>query len=426
MKINILKLVLSLIFIFIFQVKNSAQWVLKTSFGTNDFLYDVHFLDNNIGYAAGAIFIQSTSTFEGIIIKSTNGGDNWNTLNIGTLPSLRSIYFIDNLIGLAVGDNGTIIKTIDGGINWTQPISGTVNNLESIFFISPTSGYICGKDIILKTTNGGDTWDIFPIAGLFSSIYFTDLNTGYALGIIPNSGIGPPIATFIIKTIDGGLNWVQKYYISNKNLSSVHFINSTIGYAVGYDIKLKTIDGGDTWNILNLPNGAGTSSVFFTSIDTGYAVGIDYSIVGEPALILKTVDGGINWNKQIVSSSVHLSDIQFINSSIGFTVGGRGGIGYEIHKTINGGETITNTNSNKNNFSKFNIYPNPSPSGNFILESEQVKSVELVSIDGKIVFTQTINQPKTELRTGLPKGLYFVKITFENKKQVIQKLIVSE
>jgi len=76
--------------------------------------------------------------------------------------------------------------------------------------------------------------------------------------------------------------------------------------------------------------------------------------------------------------------------------------------------------------SNINIYPNPSPSGNFVLESEHVTSVELLSIDGKTIFTQIVNQPKTELRTGLPKGLYFAKITFENKKQVIQKLIVTQ
>lgn len=103
-----------------------------------------------------------------------------------------------------------------------------------------------------------------------------------------------------------------------------------------------------------------------------------------------------------------------------------------VGSTINGiqegvvwSTLVTGINSFEKN-PAINIYPNPSPSGNFVLESEQITSVELLSIDGKTVFTQTINQSKTELRTGLPKGLYFAKITFENKKQVIQKLIVSE
>lgn len=74
----------------------------------------------------------------------------------------------------------------------------------------------------------------------------------------------------------------------------------------------------------------------------------------------------------------------------------------------------------------YKIYPNPSKTGDFTLESEKTKSIKIITIEGKTVYTQIVNQSKTELRTGLPKGLYFATITFKNKKQVIQKLIVSE
>ena len=114
--------------------------------------------------------------------------------------------------------------------------------------------------------------------------------------------------------------------------------------------------------------------------------------------------------------------------------GGTGGLmNWDIiGSTINGIQegvlwsTLVTGVDNFENTSNVKIYPNPSQSGNFVVESEQVKSVELLSIDGKTVFTQTINQSKTEIKTGLPKGLYFVKLTFENKKQVIQKLIITQ
>lgn len=84
---------------------------------------------------------------------------------------------------------------------------------------------------------------------------------------------------------------------------------------------------------------------------------------------------------------------------------------------------ITDIKENTIRNPSVSIYPNPSPSGNFTLESEQAKWLEIMSIDGKTVFTQNINQPKTEIRTGLPKGLYFAKITFKNNKQTIQKIV---
>lgn len=81
---------------------------------------------------------------------------------------------------------------------------------------------------------------------------------------------------------------------------------------------------------------------------------------------------------------------------------------------------------NKQNSQPFSIYPNPSKSGNFVLESEHTKRLEIVSIDGQIVFSQSLNLPKTEIKTNLPKGLYFVKLRFENRQEVIQKLIVTD
>ncbi|HRP59816.1 MAG TPA: T9SS type A sorting domain-containing protein, partial [Vicingus sp.] len=60
------------------------------------------------------------------------------------------------------------------------------------------------------------------------------------------------------------------------------------------------------------------------------------------------------------------------------------------------------------------------------LESEQAKWLEIMSIDGKTVFSQHINQSKTAINTNLPQGLYFAKITFENNKQTIQKLVITD
>lgn len=84
---------------------------------------------------------------------------------------------------------------------------------------------------------------------------------------------------------------------------------------------------------------------------------------------------------------------------------------------------VTDVKDNTVDSKSISIYPNPSPSGNFTLESEQAKWLEIMSIDGKTVFSQNINQSKTAINTNLPQGLYFVKITFDNNKQTIQKIV---
>ncbi len=66
------------------------------------------FLTPNIGYCSGG---------EGVILKSTNGGNTWQSQNSGTVTNLESIYFVNELVGIAVGGtpiSAIILKTTDG------------------------------------------------------------------------------------------------------------------------------------------------------------------------------------------------------------------------------------------------------------------------------------------------------------------------
>ena len=114
--------------------------------------------------------------------------------------------------------------------------------------------------------------------------------------------------------------------------------------------------------------------------------------------------------------------------------GGTGGLmNWDIiGSTINGIQegvawsTLVTGVNDIENISDIKIYPNPSKSGNFTVESEKPLNLIIVSIEGKVLFNQKINQYKTNLKTNLPKGMYLVKLIFENNKQAIQKLIISE
>jgi photosystem II stability/assembly factor-like uncharacterized protein len=69
-------------------------------------LYAVRFLNASTGYAVGD---------EGVILKTKNGGNNWEMQSSGTNSDLNSIFFIDVNTGYAVGAEGCILKTINGG-----------------------------------------------------------------------------------------------------------------------------------------------------------------------------------------------------------------------------------------------------------------------------------------------------------------------
>ena len=115
-----------------------------------------------------------------------------------------------------------------------------------------------------------------PTGNDLKSVYFTNANTGYAVG-----GNGT-----IMKTIDGGTNWIRQNSGTAYNIYSVCFTDFNTGYAVGnYGTILKTINGGTDW--MTLSSGATNMllSVYFPSPDIGY-------IVGYYGTILKTTDGG--------------------------------------------------------------------------------------------------------------------------------------
>ena len=65
----------------------------------------------------------------GIILKTTNSGENWFSQSSGTRDYLNSVYFTDNQPGWVVGSSGTILHTTNGGVtfigdeenNFSQP-----------------------------------------------------------------------------------------------------------------------------------------------------------------------------------------------------------------------------------------------------------------------------------------------------------------
>ena len=72
------KLVKLLVILFL-SVDTNAQWVTQNS-STSQTLHSIHFVNTQTGYAAGN---------GGVVIRTTNGGNNWAALNTGTSTQLN-------------------------------------------------------------------------------------------------------------------------------------------------------------------------------------------------------------------------------------------------------------------------------------------------------------------------------------------------
>lgn len=243
-----------------FPVDANTGWVVGGSglscalFKTTDGGATWDWLDISSGILLGVDFPLDTLTgyvvgVGGTIQKTTDGGSHWNSQSSGTSRRLFSVDFPGNaMTGYAVGDTGTIRKTTDGGATWVSQTSGITKMLLSVDFpVSALTGYAVGGSIVpreasalIRTTNGGATWDTLPGGGppfRLNAVYFpVDDQTGYAVG---DSGI-------IVKSTNGGPNGYPQVSGTQNNLYSVHFpVDALTGYAVGAGgTILKTTDGG--------------------------------------------------------------------------------------------------------------------------------------------------------------------------------------
>jgi photosystem II stability/assembly factor-like uncharacterized protein len=114
------------------------EWVTQYT-GSNYHPSDLFFLNSSIGW-------MTTDALQ--ILKTQDGGISWKKVfeGGGYYNALYSVYFVDEQIGWAVGrkfistgtgsDSTVIIKTTNGGTNWNYQTAGTQDfQLSSVFFL---------------------------------------------------------------------------------------------------------------------------------------------------------------------------------------------------------------------------------------------------------------------------------------------------
>jgi photosystem II stability/assembly factor-like uncharacterized protein len=107
---------------------------------------------------------------------------------------------------VAVGEYGDILLSDDDGVTWNQAKKVPTNvTLTAVDFVDDKTGWAVGHDtVILKTTDGGETW-VKQYGGGESdnallSVYFKDASHGWAVGAF----------NFTAETTDGGKKWVER------------------------------------------------------------------------------------------------------------------------------------------------------------------------------------------------------------------------
>jgi photosystem II stability/assembly factor-like uncharacterized protein len=164
--------------------------------------------------------------------------------------------------------------------------SETDNRLHCIYFVNDSVGIIAGgeryaKDKLMRTTNGGVTWDTIGvgIGKILMDIAFANDSVGFVCGLDGH----------ILKTKDAGKTWEHHQNVW-KILHGITVVNDSVVVAVGGDgytegIIMRSADLGETWKMVDT-FGVELRDVCFLDDKKGYACGY--------GAMLKTTDAGLN------------------------------------------------------------------------------------------------------------------------------------
>jgi photosystem II stability/assembly factor-like uncharacterized protein len=263
---------------------------------------DVFFLNADTGWAAGGS--------AGTIYKTTNGGDLW-TLQYTAPQYLRSIEFANDTLGFCGSLNNALYRTTNGGSTWVNISSSIQPPPTGICGLSiPNAQTIYGCGIwsspayIIRSNDGGSTWshiDMSAYAHALVDIHFLSPDTGFVTGTSANESEGG----IVLRTTNGGASWqpvhttgvVGDIIWKIQVLDAVHCYGSVYGIGVAQDTRMiRSSDGGLSWE------GREVAAHFTYTEGMGFIDPL-HGWVGGDAELFSTSDGGDTWTSTVMGQA---------------------------------------------------------------------------------------------------------------------------
>ncbi|MFC5626670.1 YCF48-related protein [Algoriphagus winogradskyi] len=221
--------------------------------------------------------------FLGMLVSTQLFSQTWARMQSWGLD-LEAIIWVDENVGYSVGEN-LIIKTADGGTTWQELQVSYEGKLLDVAFWDESTGVAVGENgLILKTQNAGNSWASIP-SGITQSLKNVEIASENKILAISEGGQ-------ILVSNNKGETWAQQTSGTTQSLNNLSFVNTDTAYIAGdQGVILRTYNGGSQWSTLNSGLSSNLNGIAFSTSLLGYAV-------GDAGIILKTLDGGENWLPQ--------------------------------------------------------------------------------------------------------------------------------
>jgi photosystem II stability/assembly factor-like uncharacterized protein len=252
------------------------------------------------------------------------------------------VYFINKDTGFVIASiaemeyEKVLLRTTNGMETWDTIRKSDIGvspytNFISIDFVNDTLGYISCQGDILKTENCGETWysldtaDVLHITAGWYSILFVNKDTGF---IAYQDG-----GAECLRTYDGGWTWEE-----DPVMTGARSFNEHNGIVTGCTGGWATLDLGSLeWTkgqgLLDNENVSGLN--FYHSIYNNGQLILSGTKSASSAVYAVSEDNGETWRLYQFLGMLNLFEVDFQNDLRGFAAGSFGG----TISTWDGGET---------------------------------------------------------------------------------------
>ncbi|MCI0472471.1 MAG: choice-of-anchor J domain-containing protein, partial [Ignavibacteria bacterium] len=248
--------ILLIVFVAFMVVDLSAQtgsiWQWQHPSPQGNALRYVKYWDANNWYAVG---------YGGTFMKTTNAGTTWTFNHMagvaygpsGQKTFMYDAHFINQTTGIVVGSGSAtapdyhfgIVRTTNGGTTWDSVASNPFQTgiFYKVFFLNSTVGYAAGTTTpkLYKTTNAGVSWEGVTTAptGTLYDVYAWDTTN-----IICCSSGGS-----VYKTTNAGLNWTTISSGASATQYKIDFMDANTGFIAGATTFRYTTNAGLNWTV---------------------------------------------------------------------------------------------------------------------------------------------------------------------------------
>lgn len=278
-------------------IDGGKSWDRQNS-STRASLRSVHFLNALVGFAVGREELPLGAGSAGVILLTTDSGETWQHLSLNSLPGLNAVRFLDEKVGYAAGDGSDqhpsgVFVTRDSGKTW-QPVAGPrVPSWNAFFMANKDQGAFVGAWSRLANLKAGQI--VLGDADFLGGMGVRSIYRGSGEGA-RSIAVGQGSLVLVGNELGNKFHPLKiglpQEVRSCWDLHAVHGAGEHV-WAAGRpgSVLLHSPDQGKTWELTRTGQPLPLHGLWFKDEKTGWAV-------GELGLILKTVDGGKTWKAQ--------------------------------------------------------------------------------------------------------------------------------